>query len=96
MGAYCALIEETSLSANSLDAAGRAEVAAAAAAEEMVADTALGLAVARLDLDRLSCPNVRHILALGDPHQLDDVRSRFTKSFRKVQQGSLPSCSMCV
>lgn len=95
MGAYCALTEGTSLSANSLDAAGRAEETAAAAAEDMVADTALGLAVARLDLDRLSCPNVHHILALGNPHQLEDVRSSFTKPF-KIVQGSLPSCSMCV
>lgn len=70
-----------SLSANSLDAAGRAEEAAAA--EDMVADMALGLAVARLDLDRLSCPNVHHILALRGPCQLEDVRGRFTRTIQK-------------
>lgn len=83
-GAYCALNEEMSLSANSLDAAGLAEeAAAAAAAGKMVADTTLGLALARWDLDRLSCPNVHHILALRGPCQLEDAWGRFTQTVQK-------------
>ena len=89
MGAWCALTELMSLSASSLDAVG---LAGEAAGGEMVADTALGLAVAHLDPDRLSCPNVHRILALGIPCQIEDVRDSFAHI--EHAQGSLPSCSI--
>lgn len=80
-----------SLAANSWDAAG---LAGEVAAGEMVADMALGLAVAHLDLDRLSCPNGHRILALGV-----HVRRRTSGAspkLNRIAQGSLPSCSMWV
>lgn len=79
-----------SLSANSLDAAGLAE---AAAGGKMVADMALGLAVAHLGPDRLSCPNAHHILALGIHVSLRMFGTASPKP-NTYAQGGLPSCSI--
>lgn len=79
-----------SLSASSSDAAG---LVGEAAGGEMAADTALDLAVVRLDPDRLACPNVHHIPAL-ESHVRFGMSRTFSSKPNTSVWGSLPSCSI--
>lgn len=78
------------LSAKSLGAAG---LAGEAAGGGMVADMALGLVVVHSDPDRLACPNVHHILALGF-HVSSRISGAVSPKSNASAQCNLPSCSI--